>query len=216
MVNKPKAKGTSAETTVVNYLRAHGFPQAERRALKGGADQGDVSGCLGLAIEVKYAGAGLKLGPWLLETGVERINADADHGILVVKPAGLGAVNVGSWYACMLGADFDRLRNQARTEELARFHQLKDLATVITPLFAVADGPVTRYTAATLRHSLVIGNREGNLEPGSVLALTLQPPGTKGRPEAWYRVMRLDHMVQLLHVAGYGDMEHGWIWEHGA
>ena len=38
MTNRPKAIGTAAETAVVRYLAAHGFPAAERRALHGARD----------------------------------------------------------------------------------------------------------------------------------------------------------------------------------
>ena len=40
-MNKSKAKGTRAETAVVRYLLDHGI-QAERRALSGNEDKGDV------------------------------------------------------------------------------------------------------------------------------------------------------------------------------
>lgn len=40
MTNRPKAIGTAAETAVVRYLAAHGFPAAERRALHGATDHG--------------------------------------------------------------------------------------------------------------------------------------------------------------------------------
>ena len=41
MTNRPKAIGTAAETAVVRYLAAHGFPAAERRALHGATDLGE-------------------------------------------------------------------------------------------------------------------------------------------------------------------------------
>ena len=44
MTNRPKAIGTAAETAVVRYLAAHGFPAAERRALHGATDLGDITG----------------------------------------------------------------------------------------------------------------------------------------------------------------------------
>lgn len=48
MTNRPKAIGTAAETAVVRYLAAHGFPAAERRALHGATDLGDITGTPGL------------------------------------------------------------------------------------------------------------------------------------------------------------------------
>jgi hypothetical protein len=105
MVNKPKAIGTAAETAVVNYLRGNGFPQAERRALRGAYDQGDVLGCPGLVLEVKAgkaakcASAGL-VDEWFYGQLADEVrNSGADHGILVVQRAGFGARRVGEWHA---------------------------------------------------------------------------------------------------------------------
>ncbi len=42
-MSKSKQKGTAAETAVVKYLKANGFPKAERRALQGNLDKGDIS-----------------------------------------------------------------------------------------------------------------------------------------------------------------------------
>ena len=53
MTNRPKAIGTAAETAVVRYLAAHGFPNAERRALHGATDLGDITGTPSLCWEVK-------------------------------------------------------------------------------------------------------------------------------------------------------------------
>jgi hypothetical protein len=197
MANRPRDLGTYAETAVASYLTFHGWRYAERRSLKGTQDKGDITGIPGLCIEVKYANSGLKLAAWLTETGIERINANADYGVLVVKPKGLGVRRVDSWYAVMLAEEFGRLKALADVEGMNRFWAHGTL-----PL-SVVDGPVTEYTSATLGHSLTIGAK-GLAEP-EVLALTLRPPRTAQRPEAWYRVMTLAHMVRLLHAAGYGD-----------
>jgi hypothetical protein len=182
MVNRSKQKGTSTETLVVNYLRENGWPYAERRALSGSLDKGDVSGCPGLAIEVKYGNGTLKLGPWLTETGIERLNAKADHGILVVKPFGMGEKSVGSFYAVMVSADFDILIAQA--------------AAAATPMFVIHGQPWP-YSARTLQLEIAGSLRSLNLAPREVFALALKPPGTKDAPERWYRVMTLHHMTRL-------------------
>lgn len=62
MVNRPKDKGTWAETRVTEFLRDNGWPYAERRALAGVTDKGDITGCPGLVFEVKYANAGIRMG----------------------------------------------------------------------------------------------------------------------------------------------------------
>ena len=95
-----RAKGTAAETAVANYLRFQGWPYAERRALSGALDKGDITGTPGLVWEVK-AGARLDIPGWLRETETEKINANAAHGILVVKPVGVGLNNVDRWW-CVL------------------------------------------------------------------------------------------------------------------
>lgn len=193
MVNKSKAKGTSTETLVVNYLRENGWPYAERRALSGNLDKGDVSGMPGLAVEVKYGNGTLKIGPWLTETGIERLNAGADHGILVVKPFGMGERNVGKFYAVMVAHDFDALATKVLVQP--------------EPGVFVVSGQPWPYTARTLALEVAAGVNDPRLAPREVFALALKPPGTKDKPEKWYRVMTLHHMTRLLRAAGYGDPE---------
>jgi hypothetical protein len=192
MVNIPRIKGTGAETAVVTYLSEHGWPYAERRSLNGSQDRGDVTGMPGLAVEVKYANAGIRMGSWLTETGIERLNARADHGILVIKPVGMGDRNVHQWLAAMTGEDFNRLWQKA----------------LIAPEFSVIvvnDSPET-YNEKQLKWQLYAKVR-GLEDPREVMVLTLRPPGTKDKPEAWYRVMTLEQMTRLLHAAGYGDRD---------
>jgi Holliday junction resolvase len=82
-VSKSKAKGTTAEREVVRYLQQW-WPAAERRALSGNKDKGDVAGIPGTVVEVKAA-ARLELAAWRRETWTEMQNADAVHCMLVVK-----------------------------------------------------------------------------------------------------------------------------------
>lgn len=89
-MSKQRQKGTSFETLIVEFLRANGFPYAERRALHGTADKGDITGTGPLVWECKNHKT-LALSEWLRETEVERRNADADHGVLVVKRRGVGS-----------------------------------------------------------------------------------------------------------------------------
>lgn len=83
MSTKSKAKGTTAEREVVRYLQ-NWWSAAERRALSGNKDKGDVAGIPGVVIEVKAA-ARLELAAWRRETWTEMQNAGAKHCILVVK-----------------------------------------------------------------------------------------------------------------------------------
>lgn len=99
-MTKARAKGTAAETALVNYLRFQGWPYAERRALSGSVDKGDITGTPGVVWEVK-AGTTLCIPQWLRETEQERINARGHVGVLVVKPKGVGVGNVDRWWSVM-------------------------------------------------------------------------------------------------------------------
>jgi hypothetical protein len=99
-MTRSKDKGTSAESMVVRYLQSTYWVNAERRALSGGLDKGDITGTPGLAWEVKAAKT-LCVPAWLRETETERINAKADYATLVIKPAGIGGTRVGQFYALM-------------------------------------------------------------------------------------------------------------------
>jgi hypothetical protein len=104
MVNRPKNIGTATETAVVRYLRAHGFIGAERRALAGSADLGDVVGIPGVVVEVKGGKAAevasdAQITAWMAETELERRHAKAEVGLLVRKRKAVGAANAGQWHA---------------------------------------------------------------------------------------------------------------------
>lgn len=83
MVNKPKRLGTEWETDVVRYLQEHGAPLAERRALSGSADRGDIAGTE-YVWECKNT-ASIDLAGGIAETLQETSNAGADYGFLIVK-----------------------------------------------------------------------------------------------------------------------------------
>jgi hypothetical protein len=106
MTNRPKIKGTAAETAVVTYLRDQGFPHAERRSLRGTHDRGDIAGIPGVAIEVKNC-ARLELAAWLDEAATERTNDGADYGAVWHKRRGQG--NAGNWFVTIDGATFTRI-----------------------------------------------------------------------------------------------------------
>lgn len=83
-MNRSKARGTAFETAVVRYLQEHGFPYAERRALAGNSDRGDIAGVPGVAIECK-AVQRIELAQFVDEAQRERANAGAALGVTVVK-----------------------------------------------------------------------------------------------------------------------------------
>lgn len=103
-MSRPRDIGTTAETAVVKYLRTHGWPHAERRALTGAQDLGDITGTPGVCWEIKAGKTAEKAGDglitdWLDETETERRHAGADIGVLVTKRAGYGPDRASSWWA---------------------------------------------------------------------------------------------------------------------
>lgn len=103
-----RRKGTAAESAVVTFLRTAGFRHAERRALNGAVDLGDITGVPGVVFEVKNHRT-YQLPAWLRETTIERDNAHADVGVLVVKPNGVGDSRTGEWWAVLTLEDCARL-----------------------------------------------------------------------------------------------------------
>jgi len=99
-MSKQRAKGTVAETAVVNYLKANGFPDADRAPLRGVLDKGDVTGVRNVVIEIKNQKT-YSIPAWLRELETEITNASVEHGFLVVKPNGIGVSRVGDWWAIL-------------------------------------------------------------------------------------------------------------------
>jgi len=99
-MNKSKAKGTAAETAVVNYMISRGYKYCERRALAGALDKGDVGGIPETAIEVK-AHKTYSIPAWLREIKIEKANAKASLGFVIIKPNGVGSRNTGEWWVVL-------------------------------------------------------------------------------------------------------------------
>lgn len=109
-MSKQRAKGTTFETSIVRHLQQNGFPHAERRALHGGHDKGDITGTPGLVWECKNHKQH-RLNEWLNETETERTNANAELGILIVKRA--GTTNPDQQYAVITVETLLKLLQQA-------------------------------------------------------------------------------------------------------
>jgi hypothetical protein len=110
-LSKSKQKGTLAETAVVELLKEV-WPMAERRALSGINDKGDIAGIPKIVIEVKNQKS-YKIPEWLNETKVEKANSDADLGVLVIKPNGVGVSRVSDWWAVLPLRDLISLLQKA-------------------------------------------------------------------------------------------------------
>jgi hypothetical protein len=83
-VNAPKRKGTAWESAVVAYLTDNGFSRAERRALSGFVDRGDIAGVPRTVIECKAAKA-MDLAGWIKEAEAEAVNAGAEVPVVFAK-----------------------------------------------------------------------------------------------------------------------------------
>jgi hypothetical protein len=118
MGNKNKAKGTSFEVLVRDYLRERGFIHAHRPALSGGKDTGDVNGVIQretlseVAVQCKNQKS-FKLSEWLDATVEQAKNLREGLPILVVKRAGKGAKALGDSYVVMRLDDVIRLLSDA-------------------------------------------------------------------------------------------------------
>lgn len=104
MSHPSKAKGTRGETAWVRAVRHFGYEQAERRALHGRNDIGDVQMCPGFIAEVKCGEAAKRASrrqivDWMRETELERVNAGADLAVLVTQRAGYGYDRALHWDA---------------------------------------------------------------------------------------------------------------------
>ncbi|MGH3518820.1 MAG: hypothetical protein ACRDQ7_15660 [Haloechinothrix sp.] len=111
---RSKDIGTKAETAVVRYLQTNGWPHAERRALRGVADAGDITGTPGLAWSVKggiaaETASDLDIIRWLGDLAKQRYNANAEHGVLVLKRRQHSAARAGTWWAVLPAWDVTHL-----------------------------------------------------------------------------------------------------------
>lgn len=109
-MNRNKQRGTAWESAIVQFLRDNGVPHAERRALCGNKDRGDVAGIPGVCLEAKAAKE-LRLAAWVDEAEAERANDGADIGVVWVKRK--GKTCPGSGYAVLSGAQLVRLLQAA-------------------------------------------------------------------------------------------------------
>jgi len=107
-VSTARRTGTAYETAVVEYLTAHGFPHAERRAMNGNADRGDVAGVAGWAVECKAVRA-LDLAGWASEATREAANARSPWWAVIVKRRGRSVaesyvvVSLATWAEAVVG-----------------------------------------------------------------------------------------------------------------
>lgn len=118
MGNKNKAKGTSFEVLVKDFLVNRGFIRAYRTALSGGNDTGDINGVVSqttsrkVAIQCKNQKA-FQLSQWLNDTVEQAERLDGAVPALVVKRPGKGEKALGDSYVVMRLEDFTQLLEEA-------------------------------------------------------------------------------------------------------
>jgi hypothetical protein len=138
-VSRSKDIGTRFESMVVRYLQANGWPYAERRALAGVNDLGDITGTPGLVWECKggraahTAGDG-QVAKWLVETERERMAAAAEIGVLVLARAGCGEARLGSSWAILPAAPFLDMRGPGLPDPAAPVRVHLSTATALLRL----------------------------------------------------------------------------------
>ena len=108
-MSKARAKGTKLESDVVAYMKANGWPHAERHAQHGHKDVGDVN-IPGVVVECK-ATSRFDLAGWITELADEMDNASTDDGVVVVKRR--GTTDVSEYYALMTFGQWCRLAKEA-------------------------------------------------------------------------------------------------------
>jgi hypothetical protein len=111
-MSRSRAKGTAGESAVVNWLLAKGYRYAERRALQGSRDRGDIAGLPGVVIEVK-ACKQWEPAAWIgeLETEITNDGTPDAVGVIIIKRR--GTTDVGKWYALMTADQWLTLLQQA-------------------------------------------------------------------------------------------------------
>jgi hypothetical protein len=105
-VSASKAKGTRWENEVRDLYRRHGFVTAERLALGGTLDRGDITGVGPLTIEAKNHRS-MSLAAWIDEAEREAINAG--YRFAVVHHHRVGKAGAADGYATLRGDTFAAL-----------------------------------------------------------------------------------------------------------
>jgi hypothetical protein len=179
-----RSVGTWAESRVVDFLRANGWPNAERRALSGSLDRGDTTGHPGLVMEVKATSRVFKLGAWLREAEAERRNDNADFGHVIVKPPGMGAKSTNRWFSVMW--------EESAQELLAKAGE----PPTLQPLYG--------GHSLTLGLWMEVGALDAAKEQVRYWMARIKPLGVHD-PERFYNVMYLYQRLELFRLAGYGQ-----------
>jgi len=113
-MSRNRATGTAWETAICEFLRSKGWIWAERRALGGSNDRGDIAGIPGVVISAK-AVREWRLDEWLREVAKQKANDGAAYGFVWLKRR--GKTSPGDAYVVMDGDTFTALLAGAQGTE---------------------------------------------------------------------------------------------------
>jgi hypothetical protein len=161
MGQRPRDIGTACESAVVRYLQASAFPAAERRALRGIGDAGDITGTPGVCWSIKGGKAAerasdLDIRFWMAELRTQRANANEPLMVMVTKRKGFGVSRADKWWAHMTPAQIGWLLAGSPS---------------VAPHFApAAYDSTTRMTLEVAVELLLLGGWGSPLEPVQAVA----------------------------------------------
>lgn len=144
---RSKDIGTACESAVVRFLRSTDvFPFAERRALSGAVDLGDITGTPGITWQVKggksaEAASDTQVRLWMAETATQARQDGTAVGVLITKRKAVGAGRAGHWWAhldtwtlgnLMLGSEAPFLTSESGIPRTSVRMLLKDLVPILS------------------------------------------------------------------------------------
>lgn len=114
-----KAAGSKHERVIADYFRKYVSRFIDKMPKYGANDRGDIANVetfneLPIAVECKDYGGQLKVGTWLAEAEVERINLKAVAGVVIAKRRGV--THAGDQIVLMTVDDFVAIVTGKRVE----------------------------------------------------------------------------------------------------
>lgn len=200
-MSKAKAMGTAVETAAVRWFEQNGFPEAERIALRGNADRGDIrlQKLPTVIVECKRAQLGVQLTPWMRELAVEMANAGAETGMLVAKQRGAGDKTVCRWVAAMWFNNFMPLYERHMGSASKR-----ETKEIPEDWFILEQVSPTKINSTYIPTFISNDNRTRS-RPSGWSRIPFAITYTPGHPDQQMVVGPLEQFVALLLGAGYGD-----------
>ncbi len=184
---RSRRKGNRAERAAVDYLRAHGFPHAERKgAGLAGSDVAELGP--GLEIEIKDH-ARFELRKWLDQLSDAMDDTDAAMGVVIVKRA--QTMDVARWWWVQPLWMLETMHTLARQNHPGRFNGLH--VEHVNKGVSSSERTVDKF-GAVVTHA------------GTHRIPVLAVPEHPGADREWaVGVTTVGRGLPLLRAAGYGD-----------